>query len=434
MPVNVLPWYTDSNIVLLTEAVHMANRMNVTFVAARGNENLNEFILPGVADDDWVILVGGLGDDGNWANFASQNADYTPNWGRNVDIAAPSEQGTIWSTCTHVISVDGMTHFGRTSGATPHVSGVVALLMSYLNNPNGLSDYNNLAPEDCEQIIQRSARSMPNGAPLPNDSVGYGRLDAGKALRMVEKSCNTLHHFGTKYFSNSIYKTLYSLSDTITFTERCANKNTPPNYLPKGKYILKTFQIQATVNHNLASTDTIVAYWPRPSSSEVWELFRNKKLRPRERDTITSCTQFQAILKGYVYQVSDTLGVTIGWWPCDTSFSTLSSNSSLFEYSVLTRTCAITGITAQNRNTTEVNLYPNPANNIHTIAIETSKPGKLNIELYDLTGRLVKTVYHGTTISNKILINSDISGLAESLYIYIIKVDDKILSKKFVKN
>lgn len=436
MPDSLLPWYVDSNLVLLTEAIHYINRLNVTFVASRGNVGKNTQGYPGAVDDDWVLLVGGNAANGNWADSASTGGYYQSNWGRGVDITAPSEPATIRSTTTYTFSTDGITALGMTSAAAPHVSGVVALLMSYYNDSTTTFNYNNLAPEDCEQIIQRSASPMANAVPLPNQYCGYGRLNAGKALRLIEKPCNKISHFGTSHsVPYQISKTVYSSADTIVFTERCQDLSSPSNYLPKGKYIVKTYQIDATITHSIPSTDTIKAYWPRPSGSDVWELFKNKKLRPRQRDTIISCTNSQAHLRGYIYQVRDTLGTLIGWWPCDTTLTCANSNS-LFEYSVLTKSCniSITGIHSENNVDSGVSIYPNPANTSHVIEIESEKVSSLTVDLYDIMGKFIRRTYTGKTNPGNTYINCDVSSLPNSLYIYIIKIDNQIVSKKFVKS
>src|SRR5690606_28273476 len=114
----------------------------------------------------------------------------------------------------------------------------------------------------------------------------------------------------------------------------------------KGKYVVNTWQIDATVLHGIPSGNNIQGYWPRPSGSDVWEKVSNKKLRPRQRDTILSCNNSQTHLRGYIYQISDTLGNPKGWWPCDTSFSYFWNNS-IFEYSILTSSCT-TGINKEN--------------------------------------------------------------------------------------
>ena len=430
-------FYQDTNIVLVSEAVHFANRQNVTFVASRGNlfvGDLNQISYPSCIDDDWVLSVGGTGENGNYchANNAydpsSPNCSLSSFFGYGMDLAAPASTATIKSTSNG----QGYFSFGATSAAAPHVSGVVGLLMSYMNDTTGNANYKNLAPEDCEFIIQKSATDV--------DSVGYdvltghGRLNAGKAMRMVEKPYRALYHFGTGNSSYSITKTLYSNSDTIKLTERYQNKASVPVWFKKGKYVVKTYQINATVNHLLPfATDSLMYYWPRPSNSAVLELFNgNKYLSPRERVIINSCNSSSASMKGYIYQVKDTLGNALGWWPCDTSLS-CSTLGNLFDYSILVKNKGV-GIKENNGDLSQnINLYPNPASHQQKLIVNTETSETITVELYDLMGRLIKSVYVGKTTIGETVIENNVAGLANSMYIYLIKVGDKSCHKRFIK-
>ncbi|MDO8998424.1 MAG: S8 family serine peptidase [Bacteroidota bacterium] len=424
-------WYTDTNIVLLNEAVHFINRLNVTFVAARGNLGYNSSSYPANTDDDWVLCVGGTGIDGKYIHvtLASPNGEFDACYGGGIDIGAPASHSLNMTTRKN----GGWGSFNGTSSAAPHASGVVGLLMSYMNNPNGTDDYKNLAPEDCEFIIQKSATDVDS----TNYDVlsGHGRLNAGKALRMVEKPYYALYHFGTNSSSSyAISKAVYSSIDTIKLTEKYQNQALVQAWFNKGKYIVKTYEISATVNHSFPfSTDSLMYYWPRPSSSAVLELFKgtNKSLQPRQRIIINSCSASSASLKGYIYQVKDTLGNPLGWWPCDTSLS-CPDLGSLFEYSILVKNKAV-GISELIKGFINVNLFPNPSNSAQTIEIQTEKSSKITIQLFDLMGRFIQNVYSGQSTMGKNLIVNDVSTLPNSMYIYVIKIDEQIINKKFVK-
>ena len=65
--------------------------------------------------------------------------------------------------------------------------------------------------------------------------------------------------------------------------------------------------------------------------------------------------------------------------------------------------------------------------------IETSKVCDLKIDLYDMMGRKVKSVYAGKSEPETTFINQDVSGLTNSLYIYNISIDGNITSRKFIK-
>lgn len=429
--------FNDTNIVALSEAVHYANRLNVTFVAARGNMSsinpANQINYPACYDDDWVISVGGTGTDGkymhkdNTVSSSPINGEASLYYGMNMDVAAPATKSLVTSLSS--AGTNSYKTFNGTSAAAPHVSGVVGLLMSYMNDPTGSSTYKNLAPEDCEFIIQKTATDV--------DSVGYdvlsgfGRLNAGKAMRLVEKPYRFLYHFGTDPLSGCTFsksKTLYSNSDTIILTERF--QNAAGAWFKKGRYIVKTYKINATVNHNFGfATDSTMYYWPRHSGSNVLELFTGvkKKLRPHEKVTINSFNASSASLAGYIYQVKDTLGNPLGWWPFDTTLT-----KAKFEYSVLAKNKAV-GINESQKNQESVLLFPNPASHIQTLVIESDKVKTITVQVYDLMGRLIKTVYTGKADGEKTVLYHDMTGLINSMYIYNIKLDERVISKRFIK-
>lgn len=408
------------------EQVHFCNRMGITFIAARGNDGINNQVFPACFDSSWVISVGGVDSlvPQKWPGSS---------FGSKMDVIAPAKKSQIIATAFNSPTSYGPPGGDGTSLAAPHVSGVVALLMSYMNNPSSPHDYKNLAPEDCEFIIQRSALDL---APLYYDSLsGYGVVNAGKALAMVEKPKHTLYHFGTNALTPyTLTKGLYSSIDTIILTEKYDHPLTQQVY-NKGKYIVKTFKIDAHISQpGLYSTDSLLYYWPRHSGSYVYDLPKsNKRLDLHEKTKITSYNGTSADLSGYIYQVKDSLGNPKGWWPCDTSFAALNNlGYSLMEYSVLTYNRAV-GITEKTKETQSVSLFPNPVNKSQTLVVENDKESKCVIELYDLMGRFIKTVYNDKAGPGKTTILNDVSSLPNSLYIYIIKLDDKTFSKKFIK-
>jgi len=84
------------------------------------------------------------------------------------DVAAPGE-GT-----TSTVPGGGYSSFGGTSGATPHVAGTAALILSI--NPN-------LEPEDVSRILQTTA--VEKGDPGKDNRYGAGRIDAYAAYQQA---------------------------------------------------------------------------------------------------------------------------------------------------------------------------------------------------------------------------------------------------------
>src|SRR5690606_29194912 len=99
--------------------------------------------------------------------------------------------------------------------------------------------------------------------------------------------------------------------------------------------------------------------WPRPSSSNTFALFTsNNVIYPREKVELIAVDNNSAQLTGYYYEVFDTLGNFIDWWPKNFS----SPMDFKVEYSVLSE-----GDFAelyQNEINNSILVYPNPSNSI----------------------------------------------------------------------
>lgn len=434
-------WYLDSNIVLLTDAIRFVNKLKVTFIASRGNEHNNAKTIPVTLHDDWILSTGGTSYDGEYMlNGVNCPSGMGSSYGSGIDIAAPANPSIIVSCAnspTNAPSFSNYQDFCCTSAAAPHVSGVVALLMSYMNDST--DNYKNLSPEDCEEIIQHSATDV--GASGYDSLTGFGRLNAGAAMHLVEKPFYSLYHFGTNTLTPyNITKSVFSNSDTIRLTERYRNATIPPISFQRGKYVVKTFEINATVNHGaINNLDSIMYFWSRPSSSYVFPLFSGalKKIIPREQVTITSLNANNAYLKGYIYQVWDTLGTFKGWIPCDTSFAALftgtASPHTIMEYSILSKNTTLGLNKKEMNNENLINLYPNPSKDNQTIEIVTQKNCNGRIDLFDLMGRHLKVIYEGKLKSGKNEIQYDTSQLPNSMYIYYIAIDGICNYRKIIK-
>jgi hypothetical protein len=257
-------------------------------------------------------------------------------------------------------------------------------------------------------------------------------------MKLIEKPTHKLWHFGTNpMFSYTVNKALLSAVDTVRTIERWERKN-PSVWFQKGKYIVKTYRINSTVFHNIPTTDSIISIWPRPSSSITWPLYTGsgstKKLTPREKTSIQGYNNSSASLRGYIYQVKDSTGASIGWWPVDTAYINTASLGYWAEYSVLTRNLSLAiGVKEQLNSENNIGLFPNPTNGNLTLEIKTAKISNIIVDLYDIMGRKLKTVYNGKSQPNKTIINNDVADLPNSMYFYNVSIDGVKTTKKFVK-
>lgn len=154
----------------LENAVNYAYNRGVTLVAAAGNEN-GPVLYPAAYTN--IIAV---------AATACNNAKAAySNFGSQIDVAAPGGDSTVtcggnpdtnWVWSPSWSANSGNNYYGKqgTSMATPHVAGVVALMIS-----RGIT-----GPANLQTTVQNTATDL--GAPGRDDVFGYGLINAASAV------------------------------------------------------------------------------------------------------------------------------------------------------------------------------------------------------------------------------------------------------------
>ena len=89
----------------------------------------------------------------------------------------------------------------------------------------------------------------------------------------------------------------------------------------------------------------------------------------------------------------------------------------------------ISATNVEELNTTNLMLFPNPAENTATVAFEGLEGSNIRIELYNLLGELVFTGNH-TSASNFDYYNIDVTTLNNGIYNLVLRVGESMTSKK----
>jgi len=74
--------------------------------------------------------------------------------------------------------------------------------------------------------------------------------------------------------------------------------------------------------------------------------------------------------------------------------------------------------------------YPNPFNPSTNIQFTTAESGNVNLTVYDMLGREVKTLVNGYINSGVHSVSFNAKNLSSGIYIYRLKTNDKVMSKK----
>lgn len=147
--------------VFFRDAVNALHSQGLTIVVAAGNESIDSMLVS-PASFQSAITVGATDNNDQRAYFS--------NFGVKLDIMAPgvdilSTRASAFTNCPKVVQSIYCTISG-TSMATPHVSGIVALMIS--QNPS-------LNNEQIRQILRRDTIDLGN---IGRDNMyGYGRVD-----------------------------------------------------------------------------------------------------------------------------------------------------------------------------------------------------------------------------------------------------------------
>jgi len=150
-------------------AMNLADKIPVVFAAGNTGPGTSTIWAPGDADRNGneVITVAAVDTSGNIATFSSRGPDTAGEEHNEPDVAAPGVN--IMSTVP-----TGFEAASGTSMATPHVAGVIALMLS--KNPS-------LSNRDCLRVLEQTA----SGGGF-NYATGYGIVQADEAVQAASQT------------------------------------------------------------------------------------------------------------------------------------------------------------------------------------------------------------------------------------------------------
>lgn len=397
--------------------MNFANRNGVAICAPKSNYNFPTYVFPTDWSDEIIMSIGSSGKDGSYCKGGSPNcSNSSTQWGR-IDFVAP---GT-----NHLVkTLDAMGGYfiqGGTSYATPHVSGVVSLMMGYRNSPN--PSWNNLVHEDCEYILQKTATDCSNTATY-NEKVGYdsltgwGRVNAYNALKAINNNYYRIRHIsetvGSTSTSGALFNQVYS--GTMYWT------NYPS--VPSGTYATEIWKRTTIINFTLLASETIIDSWPLNKECYGTK-FDNSYVdadRPYyghiDQISSTSCT-----MSTYYYKIPS-LSVTMPY-----EMSALKSAFSLYTYDN-------TGTVGLKNNPDIINyanfkLFPNPHSAEFDVLFNSDFDGQIFYNLTNVLGQIVaKGSYKSNLGKNNIKVST--SNLTNGVYIFSIFNNNKELYKQKV--
>jgi subtilisin family serine protease len=186
MSFGVYPWWGFWDFDLIRDALQYAQNKGLLLVAASGNENWNQSRFPG--SDARTLCVGGSNrsDERKRIGDASSENWWGASFGPDLDVVAPCLEipTTDRLGAAGYDPTDYFARFNGTSSATPHVSGLAALLLSFRPSLTNVQ-LRQIIESTCDKIspnlyVYANVGSKPSGT--WNQEVGYGRVNAERAL------------------------------------------------------------------------------------------------------------------------------------------------------------------------------------------------------------------------------------------------------------
>jgi hypothetical protein len=410
------PWRLDDNSVIhsIGEVYKYAWRNEVVCPAARGNDGTQDARYPPCLNDGWIINVGASGiSNANVIGELHELGGFDSQYGKDMDLIAPGIPNYVFTT-GYQNQNDLYQTFGGTSAAAPHVAGVTALILSYVNSDQSVSS--NFSPEDVEHLLETYADDRgPTGWDIKNSN---GHLDCDAVFSNIDSDTYIVQHYNASSASHTLVEEDISLELRQSF-----DPVDQDIFLDQGDYKVNVHKVTAITNFSSPTDYVFKDGWVRSSTSTPWQFYHeegfDKYLFPDQEIYLEDMYLGYAEMYGYVYNiVQDNNGNTVDYWlPHDL-------NSAFnFEYTVHLEYDPVNTITDQESNL-DIHLYPNPVNEF--LQVVTNDNGTFEYLVLDNVGRQVLQGRLGSTLK--------VSSLESGLYYLCLEdTEGNKEVKKFIK-
>lgn len=399
--------FDDSVWNAMSEAQEYVFRNGAVLVAAKGNNGQNSYATPAYAwREYWVVAVGGSDTLGNYHSSA--------NYGNQMDLVAPYSSQLAYTTDNDANNDYGS--FSGTSSATAHVSGVAALMMSYINDETPSAA--NLFPDDVEYLIKHYANDIDE---LPadfgyDDLTGYGLLNADSTMEYLDTTQYLIRHYFTEFVFDS---SNWASQDGFTVKYKDGNI-----------YKVRAYYMTDGVNHTLNPGDVILNSWPLNSYCNT--AFIGSTFGQAQCTYImdlTNVTNTSANCVGHTFRFEkDANGNPLAnpfWWP-------IAPNDMVKMGYTLHLETAYAGIDEQEKEF-GFSCFPNPSESMLTVQFELLEQSKVAVEVFDLQGRLVQTIALKNHPAGQQNINLNVKSLSNGVYTVRLRINNTYYNEKFIK-